>query len=264
MDIFIEIKEVAEFLFHKGWAERNAGNFSYRLNDALFCKNCQLSIVDCNCSIRHFKYKIELDIDLDGLNIPTDIEPILISVSNSKFRDIAKDPASNCGIVFFENDSSGAVPSSKYSNTDFQSPNKLMFLCSNESQKPTSELYSHLMIHKYLAATFPNKRAVLHTHPTYLLAFSHKHYHRSKLELNKLLESMIPEVEYYIPRRTGFVDLMVPGSKELAYETINQLSDHDTVVWKKHGCLGVSETLWDAVDMIDILDKAAHIALYVN
>jgi rhamnulose-1-phosphate aldolase len=153
-----------------------------------------------------------------------------------------KHPQSNFGIVMIKD-------------------SKLVFLSEHENQLPSSELNSHLMIHQYLANNNPKKRALLHTHPTFLIAWSHKYYSYPKDKLNLLLESMMPEVGAYIPRGTGFVDTLSPGSSDLAHKTVEELIEHDIVIWMKHGVLGTGDNLWEIVDMIDILDKAAQIAL---
>ena len=191
-EIFDEIKQIAHFVHQKGWAERNAGNLSFRIDDAIY-----------------------------------------ITTSGSKFRDIASQPG-------------------KY------------LIRSNEgtsTQTPSTELPTHALIHAYLSEHAPEKKCVMHTHPTHLIALSHKFYHYTPQMINTLLESIMPEVAIFIPRQTGFVELLTPGSTELAEQTLSNLSYHDVIVWKKHGCIAVADTFWDAVDMIDILDKAAYIAL---
>ena len=233
-DVFKEIQEVAAFLVNKGWAERNAGNFSHRLDAEVI--NTLFKVIP------EFRHRICLEIDLEQHNIKGNIDPILISVADCKFRDIVNDPLSHCGIVLYED-------------------NKLIFLSCQDNIMPTSELPSHLSIHQFLSANNPTKSSVLHTHPTYLLALSHKFYGYSKEKLNGLLESIMPEVGYYIPKQAGFVDYHTPGSNELAQATIQELTNHDVIVWKKHGCLAVAETFWGVVDMMDMLDKAAHVAL---
>ena len=243
-DVFQEIQEITAFLVHKGWAERNAGNYSYRLDEEGFKR-----LID---STPEYRYRVYLDVDLEALDTQGGFYALLISLGNSRFRDVAKDPLACSGIVLYE------------SSGDFQSPNgRFSFISTHESVKPSSELVSHLMIHQYLAGNNPDKKAVLHSHPTYLIAYSHRYYGLTKEKLNELLEEIMPEVGFYIPKRTGFVELIAPGSSELALATLKELANHDVVVWKKHGCLAVAETLWDAVDMMDILDKAAQIRLLI-
>ena len=189
-----EIKEIAQFIQSKGWAERNAGNISYRL----------------------------------------DFEPnfeILISKSGACFRDMAKQAEANCC--------------------------KIQHMLPH-TQNPSSELPTHLLIHKL---NKPGIRAIVHTHPTHLIAFSHKYSTYSKEMINALLSSIMPEVSMYIPSGIGVVELYPPGSHELAKATEEEFKHHDIVIWKKHGCIAISDTLWGAVDLIDIVDKAAYISL---
>ena len=235
-DIFIEIKEISAFLLQKGWAERNAGNFSFRLNEA--------EIYNWLNENQEFIFKKHLFLDTEKLSLNYDCA-ILISNSGSKFRDIAKDPIHYCGIVHFKN-------------------NKASFYCTHESANPSSELPTHLLIHNFLLKNNSPDKTIIHTHPTNLIAFSHKFYDYSNTELNNLLESIMPEVSYFVPQKTGFVNLLNPGSSELANATLSELNQHSVIVWKKHGCLAVSDSFWDGLDMIDILDKAAYIALLAN
>ena len=226
-DITQEIKEVAAVLVQKGWAERNAGNFSYRLED-----------------IPNNPNPIKLDIIQPIIPevVPTFVLTLSISNSNSKFRDIAKDPRSFCGILNIEND-----------NRTYYS--------ADTNAKPSSEAPTHIEIHQYLLENEPIIKAVLHTHPTHLIAFTHKYSKLTKEELFSLLEKTMPEVSMYIPNKVGLVQLLPPGSEELAVATLEELQHHDLIIWKHHGCIAVSDTLWEACDMIDILDKAAQIVL---
>ena len=237
-----EIKEITSHCLNKGWAERNAGNFSYRLDD---------NIVDVGNVFMHSVLSQEEtkphhhDPTHAAFEGGCDIS-FLISNSGAKFRDIAKDPLKHCSIVC-----------SKEGNLSYYSTDKKAI--------PSSELQSHLLIQRYLQKEQPVKKSVIHTHPTHLIAFTHKfvgtHPHCPKKHLNDILESIMPEVSMFIPQKTGFVDLLPAGSSELAEATLKELTHHDVIVWKKHGCLAVAETLWDAIDMIEILDKAAYIAL---
>jgi rhamnulose-1-phosphate aldolase len=205
--IYHEIKEIAKFLKYKGWAERNAGNFSYRIQKS------------------------------------ADSFDILISTAGSRFRDIAICPETYTVVV------------SPCQYTDGQLSQK---------GSPSSEYPTHSAIHDFFMRYHPDKKAVIHTHPTHLIAFSHLFYKSSPDTLSSFLSDMMPEVSMYIPDGIGFVELIAPGSDDLAKATINLLKKHDIVVWKKHGCIAVGETLWDAIDLIDILDKAAQISLLIH
>ena len=71
---------------------------------------------------------------------------------------------------------------------------------------------------------------------------------------------MIPETKAFCPRGLGIVPYMLPSSVELADATIKAIDDnYDVVMWEKHGVFAVGEDVMEAFDMIDVLDKSAHI-----
>ncbi|MCK9330499.1 MAG: rhamnulose-1-phosphate aldolase [Candidatus Cloacimonetes bacterium] len=231
--LYIDIKDTAKFLFDKGWAERNAGNFSYRLSLDEFEELKSVYKIRKNISL--------LKMDCDIYNECSDFY-FLISISGSKFRDIMANPIKNICIAHISKEQSS------------------IYVAFQES-KPSSEFPSHTLIHFYLCQEKPEIKAVLHTHPTNIIAFSHKYNDFDKKKINKILNSTMPEVSLFIQNGIGVVNLLDAGSFELAQETLNELKLNDVVIWKKHGCISVAENLWEAVDQIDILDKAANIAL---
>jgi len=194
--ILNDIKEVAALLQDKGWAERNAGNYSYRIKNSL-----------------------------------------IVSTSGARFRDIAKDPEKLVCTLPLDADKPAKTP-----------PN------------PTSELQMHLLVQRFLAKNTPEKLAVLHAHPTNLIAYSHKNFKRGKQIINQTLLSTIPEVKLYIPSGLGLVDIFAPGSEALAEATMRECMAHEIVLWNRHGCVAVGESLTAAFDLMDIMDKAAYIA----
>ena len=59
--------------------------------------------------------------------------------------------------------------------------------------------------------------------------------------------------------RSGFVPYRLPGSIEIATETIKSLQNHDVAVWEKHGVFAIGKSVADTFDVIDILAKSAKI-----
>jgi rhamnulose-1-phosphate aldolase len=57
------------------------------------------------------------------------------------------------------------------------------------------------------------------------------------------------------------VPFELPGSLQLAEKTLLSLVDHRVIVWEKHGCLAIGETISAAFDRIDMFSKAARIYL---
>jgi len=53
----------------------------------------------------------------------------------------------------------------------------------------------------------------------------------------------------------------MPGSEELADETVAALGEHRIVLWQMHGCVAIGRDAVDAFDLIDTVSKAAAIYL---
>jgi len=233
--VFKEIKEVAQFCFDRGWAERNAGNFSFRLDDEYVDERLERD--------SYFCLKKDIKIDEFYTDVPLSF---LISNSGSKFRDISKEPEPLCGIVRLSTD-------------------KNIFYCHEKDALPSSELITHAMLQKHFMMSKSSNKCIIHTHPTNLIAFTHrlveKYADNLKEKLNSILENMLPEVSLFVKRKTGLVNDLQPGCSQLAQKTLSELSSHDVVVWQKHGCIAAADTFWNAVDMIDTIEKASYIAL---
>jgi len=125
----------------------------------------------------------------------------------------------------------------------------------------TSELPAHLEVHGFLRKNGSPYSAVVHTHPTHLIALTQIESLARGDALNQLLWSMHPEVKVFLPEGVGFAPYRCPGSSELAAATVEALRDHRLCLWEKHGCVCVGRDLTEAFDLIDTADKAAQIYL---
>jgi len=103
--------------------------------------------------------------------------------------------------------------------------------------------------------------AVLHTHPTHLIALTQIEALAREDVLNQLLWSMHPEVKVVLPEGVGFAPYRCPGSDELATATVEALRDRRICLWEKHGCVSVGHDIVEAFDLIDTANKAAEIYL---
>ena len=219
---------VAGMLWQKGWAERNGGNITVNISD-------------------------EVDEDLKARKaiagpFPTGVQlPHLKGMyfyckgTGKRMRDLASAPMDNGSIIRICDDC-----------TSYE-------IIADKPVMPTSELPSHLSLHNYLAGTGKAYKASLHTHPIELVAMSHSKGFLDGKYLTGLLWSMIPETLAFAPLGIGVVPYALPGSVSLARATLEQIRDHDVVLWEKHGTVAVGTDIMDAFDQTDVLNKAACI-----
>ena len=105
---------------------------------------------------------------------------------------------------------------------------------------PTSEFPAHLAIHAMCLEKRPEMRAVLHTHPPYLIAMSHLPAMQEPCALDNALRKMHPEVSILVPDGIDIMDYRIPGSVELGLATRDALEKRNLVVWPMHGVVSVA------------------------
>jgi rhamnulose-1-phosphate aldolase len=223
--ILDDIAEVAALIQSKGWAEKNAGNISVKLSDGFD----ELPDAD---------ELIALEMDY----LPIAGCCFYISATGKRMRDIAKDPLNN-GLIILLN----------YQGKAYHVIHR------GENCNPTSELPSHLGIHKMINERGSKQKVVLHSHATELIALTQSAEFKSSAAINKVLWNMHPESIVFIPKGLGFVPYLLPGSEEIAQATIKMFQKHDIVLWEKHGVFAIGECILDTYDNIDIACKSAGI-----
>lgn len=224
-----KVAEVAGYLWQKGWAERNGGNITINITE-------------------------HVDETMRRMPAITSPAPIGATLPNlrgcwfyckgtdRRMRDLARRPMDNGSIIRITDDCAHYE------------------IVADNPVRPTSELPSHLAVHNYLIGKGSTYKASLHTHPIELVAMSHNPEFLKKDVLTDLLWSMIPETKAFCPRGLGLVPYMLPGSNELAEETIRAIDDnYDVVMWEKHGVFAVDIDIMAAFDQVDVLNKSALI-----
>lgn len=227
-EVLREMATVAEYLWHKGWAERNAGNMSVIVTEKV--KSKQLGTAQSH---------VEMDRAYPGL----EGQFLLISGSGTRMRELARKPRKNTCLIKVEKEGKGYV----------------LFNREDTSLMPTSELPTHLSIHEKLIMEGRSEQALLHTHVNELIALTQISDFKDEAAINNLLWGMHPETVLFIPDGAGFVPYTLPGTSEIAKKTLEALDKHRVIIWEKHGCLAVGENLYEAFDQIDILAKSANI-----
>lgn len=228
----LQVSEVAQYLWEKGWAERNAGNISVNINHLI-------------------------ENDFENLNnFPvfklSEIYPqlanqfFLVTGTGKRMRDLAKSPLKNTLIIRLseKGESYYLISKNKENEPGFM---------------PTSELPTHLAIHQQIIKQGGHEKVILHAHALELIALTHSPDVKTKDDLNKIIWGMHPETMTFIPKGVGFVPYSVPGSVEIAKKTLQEFKDHDVVLWEKHGVFAIGNDVFETFDNIDIVSKSAKI-----
>jgi rhamnulose-1-phosphate aldolase len=220
-----EIQRVHDWLTQWRWSEASGGNFSIRMDT--------LPEAVHNLSGETPKPL--------PLNVPSlGGAYLLISARNSRARDIALEPEVGVGLFWI-----------------LQSGEE--FTCLWGNNDPTSELLVHLAIHNAQYQSHSNHNAVLHSHPSNLIALTHNTEFDNHIDLGDILLRMQSEARVHLPEGIRHLPYHIPGSRELGDATATALLKSPVLLWKLHGAISTGKTLSDALDYLEIVDKAAQI-----
>jgi rhamnulose-1-phosphate aldolase len=226
-----DMAEVGSHLWTRGWAERNAGNLSADVTDLLASDQPDLR------QLRKLPAAIRSSA-LAGRSF-------LITATGARLRELATRPGRGLLLVRIEDDLDGYR----------------VVWGGQPTSRATSELPAHLEIHGLLRDGRASHTAIVHTHPTHLIALTHFDSTTREHEISRLLWSMHPEVRVVLPDGVGFAPYRCPGTEDLAAATVEALQSHRLCLWEKHGCVCVGRDVLEAFDLIDTVDKAAEIYL---
>jgi rhamnulose-1-phosphate aldolase len=230
--VLSDLAATAALLWERGWAERNAGNLS--------------------CDVT------ELVPAVPDPAAPTPVlagaafgelagRRLLVTAAGSRMRDLAREPDIGCGIVQFTERGAGFT-------VVWQGAAGAAFA-------PTSELPAHLAIHAALRRRCAPLRAVVHSHPTELLALSHDPRLAEEAGLNRALWAMHPEAVVVVPDGVAFVPYEMPGSTAQGAAAGAAMERHDVALWAKHGAVAVGSDFGGAFDLLDTANKTARMLL---
>jgi rhamnulose-1-phosphate aldolase len=173
----------------------------------------------------------------------------LTSGTGSRMRDVAVDPAARLAVVRVDAGGRGY---------------RVLASHGAATPAPTSEFPSHLMIHDHLVSEGREETAVVHSHPTELIALTHVRPSADAEKLSRYLWCVHPEVRVFVPEGIGLVPYTLPGSFDLARATVAALRGRRVVLWAMHGAVAVARDPDEAFDLLDIANKAARIWLKVR
>lgn len=230
--VFAQVAATAQILWERGWAERNAGNFSINVTE--YFNDKELDRLSAYPFFPLSKSYPALSRKL-----------FLLSGTGTRMRDMAKNTAENVCFVYISD-----------SGTAYHIINENH---ETAALRPTSELATHLSIQHQLVQKKSGEKVVLHAHVTELVALTQLAPFTSGDAINSLLWGMHPETLLFLPDGIGFIPFTVPGTENIAMATLRGFENHKVVVWEKHGCMAVAPSFPEAFDHLDILAKSAKI-----
>ena len=221
-----------------GWHERNGGNFTYWLQDD---------------EVRSIKE--ELTVSNEWLAIGTSVpylanQYFLISGTGQFFHNMQKDPTHTIGIIQID-----------------ETGEKYQILWGLEAGgKPTSELPTHLMNMEVKAKqTKDANRVIYHCHCPNIIALTFILPLESEVFTRELWEIMT-ECPVIFPEGVGVVEWMVPGGKQIAIKTSQEMKEHgyNAVIWAHHGMFCSGTDFDHTFGLMHTIEKAAEIWLKVH
>jgi len=226
------IKEMCEAtanLWKYGWAERNGGNISYRIDK------------------EEVKYYLDLDRVIDEVELGFEIKDLageifLVSGSGKYFKNVRKNPADNLVILRINE-----------SGTTYQ-----ILWGLETGGVPTSELASHLNCHAVRLKEDSEHRIILHTHATNISAMTFVH-DLDSAKFTRTLWEMITECLVVFPDGVSVLPWMVAGTIELGLASAKEMEHSRIVVWPHHGIMSAGRDMNDAFGLVEVAEKAAEI-----
>lgn len=224
--------EAAGLLWQKGWAEANAGNLSCDVTES----------VPASAE--------------SELGAPTPIgatypelagRQLLVTAARTRMRELAREPDAGCGVLRCTADGASY-------RVVWRADPGVPFT-------PTSELPSHLAIHAALRRRGSPARAIVHTHPTELLALSHDAALAGEERLGRALRAMHPEMAVGVPAGLAVVPYAMPGTLAQGVAAGAAMERHDVALWVKHGAVAAGRDFAEAFDLLDIVNTAARMLL---
>ena len=220
-----ELQQIAYWLAHRGWSEANGGNVSVRLTD----------VPDVVRALP------------DGPPLPLLLAfpelagtYYLVTGTGKRMRDTMLALEPHVGLIRI-------LPGGQSYASLWGVP------------RVTSEFPAHSAIHRMCLAERPGFTAIVHTHPVSLVALTHVPAFADADVLNDVLFRMQHETRIFLPERLGLVPYQVPGSIELGLASAEALRTHKIISWDKHGVVAIGRSLSQALDWIEVLEKAAAI-----
>jgi rhamnulose-1-phosphate aldolase len=224
-----EFRAVAEALYVKGWAEASAGNMSLRLS----------VLPEAISKLAPDPKRIHAAA-LDMTDLVGDY--FLVTASGSRMREIAAEPEKGLCLV------------------KIIDPKRFWLLDGGE--KLSSEWPTHAGLHALFKENRNGERAVVHCHPLSLIVLSH--IFADEKDMNERIFRLQNETRLFVPEMLGLIPYAITGTRTLAKVSKEKLKKFRLALWDKHGVIASGRSLNQALDRIEVVEKAAAIYLQLK
>ncbi|MBQ6019541.1 MAG: rhamnulose-1-phosphate aldolase [Clostridia bacterium] len=222
-----EMERTTANMYRLGWDERNGGNISYMLDEALVGK-----YLDFNTVLRR------IPTGFDAKELAGKI--FIVTGTGKYFKNVDDDPETNLGIIRISENGLDAELLWGY----------------KDGGRFTSELPSHLMSHIARLKADPKNRIIMHCHPDYTLAMTQVHEMEEKAVTRTLWGQMTESIVVF-PDGVGVLPWMVCGTNEIGRATAEKMKDFRLVIWTLHGIYGAGRSMDEVFGLIETVEKAA-------
>ncbi|MBR2577489.1 MAG: rhamnulose-1-phosphate aldolase [Erysipelotrichaceae bacterium] len=223
-----ELVEACNYFWEAGWGECHAGNISYLLDEKELAEVKDFLKVHAT---------VPVDFDTEGL----EGRCFMLTRSGSAFRTMKKRYMHDMGIIRFVK---GAY--------------EILWGFDDGEGRPTSELPAHVLCHRARLQDDPRNKIVMHCHPTYLNAMTMIH-ELDEEEFTKTLWKMNSECVLVFPEGLAMLPWMVCGEGPIGPATAEKMKNKRVVIWPFHGIFSSGNSLFDAIGLIETIDKNAHV-----
>jgi rhamnulose-1-phosphate aldolase len=224
-----EFRAVAGVIHAKGWSEASAGNMSLRLSE----------LPQTITRLAPDQQRIRTTaLDMTGLIN----DYFLVTASGSRMRDIADFPEKGLCLIKILDEQ--------------------RFWLIAGCEKLSSEWPTHAGLHMLFKETRRPERAVVHCHPLSLIALSH--VFADEKEMNERIFRLQHETLLFVPEMLGLITYAVTGSDSLARASREKFEKFRLALWDKHGVIASGQSLNQALDRIEVVEKAAAIYLQLK
>jgi rhamnulose-1-phosphate aldolase len=171
------------------------------------------------------------------------VSELIVKKAGFRMRDLARDPLAGLCLLEF-------------------GPGDRSYVVTPEGAQPSSELPAHISSHDVLDRFRHHDRVVLHTHPTALISLANVYPDPKKL-LSVLLR-VHTEAPILLQEKTTAIKFLPPGSSALGRWTAQALERFSGVIWPYHGMLATGPDAVSCLDLIEVADKMAQVALGIG